>query len=124
MTSASEEKLRPFNFFQSREHLIVRHGPDPENRVGDHDTGIPGRLVSSGLQVPGEPGHCSARTSTPLGDLTAEFFLQNVLPLQQHRRLKIRVDSLALWKIINEEDAVLIPKIEARTFPTDFCTRN
>jgi len=32
---------------------------------------------------------------------------------------------LALWKIINEEDAVLIPqKIEARTFPADFCTRN
>jgi len=25
-------------------------GPDPENRVGDHDTGSPGRPVSSGLQ--------------------------------------------------------------------------
>ena len=36
-------------------------GPDPENRVGDQDTGSPGRQVSSGLQVPGEPGHC-ART--------------------------------------------------------------
>jgi hypothetical protein len=30
-------------------------GPDPENRLGDQDTGIPGRSVSSGLQVPGEP---------------------------------------------------------------------
>jgi len=32
---------------------------------------------------------------------------------------------LVFWKIINEEDAVLIPKnrIEARTFPADFCTR-
>jgi len=31
---------------------------------------------------------------------------------------------LALWKIINEEDAVLIPKkLDARTFPADFCTR-
>jgi hypothetical protein len=29
-------------------------GPDPENRVGDQDVGIPGRPVSSGLQVPGE----------------------------------------------------------------------
>ena len=29
-------------------------GPDPENRVGDQDTGSPGRPVSSGLQVPGE----------------------------------------------------------------------
>ena len=36
-------------------------GPDPENRVCDHDIGSPGRPVSSGLQVPGEPGHC-ART--------------------------------------------------------------
>ena len=32
-------------------------GPDPENRVGDQDFGSPGRPVSSGLQVPGEPGH-------------------------------------------------------------------
>ena len=38
-------------------------GPDPENRVGDQDNGSPGRLVSSGLQVPGEPGHCRARIS-------------------------------------------------------------
>jgi hypothetical protein len=30
-------------------------GPDPENRVGNQDTGSPGRPVSSGLQVPGEP---------------------------------------------------------------------
>ena len=37
-------------------------GPDPENRVGDQDTGSPGRPVSSGLQVPGERGHCHART--------------------------------------------------------------
>ena len=37
-------------------------GPDPENRVSDQDTGSPIRSVSSGLQVPGEPGHCRART--------------------------------------------------------------
>jgi hypothetical protein len=30
-------------------------GPDPENRVGDQDIGSPGRPVSSGLQVHGEP---------------------------------------------------------------------
>ena len=40
-------------------------GPDPENRVGDQDTGSPGRPVSSGLQVPGEPGHCRVRTRPP-----------------------------------------------------------
>jgi hypothetical protein len=30
-------------------------GLDPENRVGDQDIGSPGRPVSSGLQVPGDP---------------------------------------------------------------------
>ena len=40
-------------------------GPDPENRVGDQDIRNPGRPVSSGLQVPGEPGHCRARTRPP-----------------------------------------------------------
>jgi hypothetical protein len=29
--------------------------PDPENRVGDQDIGSPGRPVSCGLHVPGEP---------------------------------------------------------------------
>ena len=40
-------------------------GPDPENRVGDQDIGSPGRPVFSGLQVPGEPGYCHARTRPP-----------------------------------------------------------
>ena len=40
-------------------------GQDPENRVGDQDIGSPGRPVSSGLQVPSEPGHCHARTRPP-----------------------------------------------------------
>ena len=43
-------------FFQPREQVVVRGGPDPENRVGDQDIESPVRLVSSGLQVPGEPG--------------------------------------------------------------------
>ena len=37
-------------------------GPDPENRMGDQDDGIPGRTVSSGLQVSGELGHCRAKS--------------------------------------------------------------
>jgi hypothetical protein len=32
-------------------------GPYLENRVGDEDIGSTGGRVSSGLQVPGEPGH-------------------------------------------------------------------
>ena len=50
-------------------------GPDPENRVGDEDIGSPGTAISSGLQVPGESGHCRARTRPPC-DLPAAFFLQ------------------------------------------------
>ena len=61
----------------------------------------------------------------PLGDLSANVFLHNVLQLHQQRRVILRVDSLALLKVIYaEEAAALIPKIEARTFPADFCTRN
>jgi hypothetical protein len=44
-------------------------GPDPENRVGDQDTGSPGRPVSSGLQVPGVRGPCRVQEQDPLGDL-------------------------------------------------------
>ena len=53
-------------------------GPDPENRVGDQDTGSAGRPVSSGLQVP-------VQEQDQLGDLPAAFFLQNVLQLNQQR---------------------------------------
>jgi len=41
-------------------------GPDPEIRVGDQDVGSPGRPGSFELQVTGDPGHCRARTRTPL----------------------------------------------------------
>jgi len=44
-----------------------------------------------------------------LGELPAVFFLQNVLQSHQQRLVILRVASLALWKIINEENAVLIP---------------
>jgi hypothetical protein len=33
--------------------------------VGDQDIGSTGGPVSSGLQVPGDPGHCRARTRPP-----------------------------------------------------------
>jgi len=56
----------------------------------------------------------------PLGDIPADFLLQNVLQLHQQRRVKLRVDSLALWKIINEKDAVLIPKNRDENFSSGF----
>ena len=65
VTSASDEKWRPFNCFLVQGTGGSPTGPDPENRVDDQDIGSPGRPVSSGLQVPGEPGHCCARTRPP-----------------------------------------------------------
>ena len=65
MTSASYEKLLPFNCFSVQGTGCSPTGPDPENRVGDQDIGSTGKPVSSGLQVPGEPGRCHARTRPP-----------------------------------------------------------
>ena len=94
---------------------------DPEIRVGDQDIGSPGRPVSSGLQLPAETRHCRARRRHLWWpSRSAAFFLQNVLQLHQQRWEILRVDSLALWKIINEEDAVLIPKNRGENFPADF----
>ena len=62
MTSALEEKWRTFNcFFSVQGTGGSPTEPDPENRVGDQDTGSPGRPVSSGLQVSGELGELSCK---------------------------------------------------------------
>ena len=84
MNSASDEKWRPFNCFSVQGTGGSPTGPDPDNRVGDQDTGSPGRPVSSGLQVPGEPG-IVVQEQDHLGVLSAAFCLQNVLQLHQQR---------------------------------------
>ena len=101
MTSASDEKWRPFNcFFQSREQVVVRRGQirrigwvikTLEAQVGQFLLGCK-CPVSRGVVV---------QEQDPLDDLPAAFFLQNVLQLHQQRWVILRVDSLALWKIIN-----------------------
>jgi len=65
MTYESDEKWRPLNFFLVQGTGGSPTRPDQENRVSDNGTGIPGRPVSSGLQVPGEQGLCRARTKPP-----------------------------------------------------------
>jgi len=52
--------------------------------VDDQDTGSPGRPVSSGLQVLGQPG-IVVQEQDPLGEIPAAFFLKNVLQLHQQR---------------------------------------
>ena len=89
-------------------------GQDMEAQVGQFLLGCK-CSVSRGIVV---------QEQNPIGDFPVAFFLQNVLQLHKQRGVILRVDSLALFKIINEEDAVLKPKIEARIFPANFCTQN
>ena len=56
----------------------------------------------------------------PLGEIRTAVFFQNVLQLHQQRKVILHVDGLALWKIINEEDAVLIPKNRGEKFSSGF----
>jgi len=122
MTSASEKKWRSsICFFQSREQMVVRWGQvrrigwvikTLESQVGQF---LLSRkcTVSQGIFV---------QEYNPLGDLPAAwaFSLQNVLQLHQQRWVILHVYSLALWKIINEEDAVLIPKNRVENFSSGF----
>jgi len=59
-------KMSPFQLFFSVQGTGGSPtGPDQENKVGDQDTGSPGRPVSSGLHVPGEPKQCRVKTRPP-----------------------------------------------------------
>ena len=106
-------------FFQSREQVVVRRGQIRRIRWMEAQVG----QFLLGCKCPVSRSIVVQEQDT-LCDFPAAFFLQNVLQLHQQRRVIRGVDSLALWKIINEEDAVLILKIEARNFPADFCTLN
>jgi len=55
-----------------------------------------------------------------LDSIPAAFFLKNVLQFHQQRCVILRGDSLDLWKIINQEDAVLIPKNRGENFSSEF----
>ena len=114
MTSASDEKWRSFNcFFQSREQVVVRWGQI--RRIGwviKTMEAQEGQFLL-GCKCPMNRA-IVVQEQDPLGDLTVAFFLQNILQLHQQRWVILRVASLALWKIINEEDAVLIPKKSRR----------
>ena len=95
--------------FQSRKQVVVVRGQiqrigwlikTMEAQVGQFILGCK-CPVSRGMVV---------QEQDPLGDLPAAFFLQNVLSLHQQRWVILRVENLAILKIINEEDAALISK--------------
>jgi len=120
MTSASDENWRSFNFiFQSREQEVVRRGQI--RRIGWVIKTLEAQVSQFllGCKCPVSRG-IVVQEQVLLGDIRRGFFLQNVLHLHQQRWVILRVDSLALWKIINEEDAVLIPKKSRRKLPNRF----
>ena len=85
MTSASNEKWWPFNFFFFfQETGGIPTGPDLENKVGDQDIGSPGGPVSSGCKSPVSRDIVVQEQDT-LSDLPAAFFLQSFLQLHQQR---------------------------------------
>jgi len=106
-------------FFQSREQVVVQQSQIQrigwviktlEAQVGQFLLGCK-CPVSCGIAV---------QEQDPLGELPAAFFLQNVLQLHQQRWVILCVDSLALSKIISEENAVLIPKNRGENFSSGF----
>ena len=106
-------------FFQSREQAVVRRdqmriiGWDIETLEAQISQFLLGcKWPVSWDTVVQEQDH--------LGEIPTVFFLQNVHHLHQHRCVILRVDSLAFWKIINEEEAVLIPKNRCENFSSGF----
>ena len=106
-------------FFQSSEQVVVRRGQI--RRIGWVITTLEAQVGQFllGCKCPVSWGTVT-QEQDPLGDLPTAFFLQNVLPMHQQRWVILCIDSLALWKIINEEDAVLIPKNWGEKFSSGF----
>jgi len=100
-------------FFQSREQVVVRRGQI--RRIGWMIKTLEAHVSQFllGCKCPVSRG-IVVQEQNPVGELTAAFFLQNVLQLHQQRWVILHVESLALWKIINEKDAVLITKKSRR----------
>ena len=106
--SALDEKWRPSFSFQSRKQVVDRRCQNRRIGLGAQDIGSPGRPVSF-VASARWAGAFSCMNKTALVILL-RLFLQNILQLHQQRWRILRVNSLALSKIISQEDAVLIPK--------------
>ena len=118
------QKLATFQlFFQSREQVIVQRGQIRriEWVIKTLEAQVDQFLLGCKCPV---SRRIVVQEQDPLGDLPAAFFLKNVLQLHQQRKVILHVDSLALWKKINKEDAILIPKNWDENFSSRFCTRN
>jgi hypothetical protein len=119
MTSVSGKNGEFSNVFQSREHVVIRRGQI--RRTGwviKTLDALEGQSLL-GCKCP----VCRSivvREQDKLDEFPAGIFLQNILQLHHQRWIILGVESLALWKIINEEDAVLTPKNWSEYFSSIF----
>jgi len=124
MISASDEKWRTFNCFLVQGTGGSLKGSDLENRVGDQDSGSPGKSINSGLQVTGETGHCRTRTIPP------SWNSREVFPSKCPSIAPVKMSNTPRWLFGPLEDnqwggCRLDPKkIETRTSTADFYTLN
>ena len=92
-------------FFQSREQVVVRQAQI--RRIGWVIKTLEAEVGKFLLGCKCPESRCIVvQEQDPLGELPVAFFLQNVLQLHQQRWVILRVDSLALWKIIKQEDTI------------------
>ena len=108
------------SFFKSREQVVVRWGQIRRRGwvIKTLEAQVSQFLL--GCKCPLSQGIVQEQDQDPLGDLPVAFFLQNVLQLHQQRSVILGVDCLVLWKIINVEDAILIPKNRGENFSNRF----
>ena len=95
-------------FFQSREQEVFRRGQIRSICWVMKKMEVQVVQFILGCKCPWSRGIVVQEQYT-LGNFPAAFFLKNVPQLHQQKCVILRVDSLDLWKIINEEDAFLIP---------------
>ena len=74
------------------------------------------------MQLPSETDF-RVQEQDSFAELHFEVCLQTIRQLHQQSGIILRVDSLALWNLINVVDEVLIPKKE-EILGADFCTCN
>ena len=96
-------------YFQSREQVVDRRGRIRRIRWVIKTLEAQVRHFLLGCKWPVSRG-IALQEQYILDEITAAFFLQNVLQVHKQRYVILRTVNLALSKVINEEDAVLIPK--------------
>ena len=102
-------------FFQSREQVVDRR--DQMRRIGWVIKTLEAQVGQFLLRC-----KCHVRRGIvvqeqdPFGKFPAASFLQNALQLHHQRCVILRVDSLVLWKIMNNEDTVLMPQNREENF--------